>query len=300
MKNSKLKETIKTITIFLLVLGVMYLLLVKTLVITNKNDIRGLISLVSNNLVSSIVGAAIGGLIAYLIATIGNNRQEKFETRQFETQQKNSDIQFNRQLKLSENHFKSQQLMELKKIEVDFYIENIITVQELLNELLDLLNRELTPLTKQMISLQNELKQDQHNLLFESSFEVSLVEIDSYHNSYLKLISRFHDIINRLETLSTLFDSYFSGNLTTLIKGVSHRDKSGLIAFEGYMSDLWKANNEQCYTRIYIKYTFDSSDYIVLEMHINEAILNLTQKLILLEKKKKVSELKFYFNEQKN
>lgn len=297
-KKYSIIEIIKNIIIILFIFHLpftLYLFFKKTNIVVDKNTSKALIYFVSDNLISSIIGALIGaitgGLFALTIAILNNYWQQKNSDAQISKQEEHAEILLNKQIDLSEKHFKNQQKMEFKKIEIDFYLENLDTLKDNILELKQLINYKISPLTKKMAKSQEELKNHKNEDYFNKSFETSLFETENNYNLYLEYIGRIHEISNEIETLSVIFDSNFSNHLKTLLEQHPTFDISGLIKFEGYLSEIWDPISKQVSEKEYSELTFYEVNYDIVVSHLMELILVLIQKTIPLERKNKIIEL---------
>lgn len=279
--KDKILKTIKIIYLTALPLLTIYLFLQKTIIIADKGVSKFLITLVSASLVSSIVGALVGGLIAIFIAKMNNKEQKE-----------HSEKLLDRQIELSERHFKNQQLLEFKKLEINFYLDNLDTLEKFINELDDLINNKITPLTKDMAIPQEVLKENKGEEWFDKSFKTTLAGIQISYKSFYNYMGQLHSIINHLETLSFIFDNKFSYKLQALLEQHPTFEISGLIRFEGYLNDIWEPVVKQYFEKEYYELEFYEVNYDIVVSKLMEHILTLKQKSIPLERKNKVIELK--------
>ncbi|EMF48565.1 hypothetical protein [Streptococcus parauberis] len=301
-KKYPIIEIIKNAICFLffpLLILLIVLFFNKTIVQVDKDISKALIYLVSDNLVSSIIGAIIGaitgGLFALGIAIISNNRQERHSEAQLTKQEEHAEQLLIRQFKLSEEHFKKQQLLELKKGELNYYLDNLNQAEILLVELDELINNKLTPLTIQMINLEDDLKYNHDSRLFDSLYENSKIRIHSYYDSFTRDYQRLREINIQLMGMSSFFDTDILGYFDILLKEHPTKDNSGLENFVTYINKIWMPINDQHFFDVYQKYNFDLVEYEIIATDVKNNILKLTTDIIPLKRKKKFEEIKSLF-----
>ncbi|MFZ2186374.1 MAG: hypothetical protein WAV43_05975 [Streptococcus parauberis] len=301
-KKYPIIEIIKNAICFLffpLLILLIVLFFNKTIVQVDKDISKALIYLVSDNLVSSIIGALIGaitgGLFALGIAIISNNRQERHSDAQLTKQEEHAEQLLIRQFKLSEEHFKKQQLLELKKGKLNYYLDNLNQAEILLVELYELINNKLTPLTIQMINLEDDLKYNHDSRLFDSLYENSKIRIHSYYDSFTRDYQRLREINIQLMGMSSFFDTDILGYFDILLKEHPTKDNSGLENFVTYLNKIWMPINDQHFFDVYQEYNFNLVEYEIIATDVKDNILKLTTDIILLKRKKKFEEIKSLF-----
>ncbi|WP_341932214.1 hypothetical protein [Streptococcus pluranimalium] len=240
------------------------ILLINLLSISKNQSINWNSIFLSVEFISSVAGAIVGGLIALAIALLANSRQEK----------------------MSNELFNKQQLLEIKKIELNNYVENITTVRNTLKEIVDISESKLKPLFFEMIEYHENKMDLLHNsrTVFETraefNMEKSIKEIS-------KQLIRLHEINNELTVLSKLFDTHFSAVLNDFVNY-----DFGLLSFQKQMITVSEIVEKHYEEQTRIDFKFENVEYEVHIFKIIEFALQIIQKSIPLEIDNKIKELK--------
>ncbi|MFZ2186436.1 MAG: hypothetical protein WAV43_06290 [Streptococcus parauberis] len=260
-------------------------LLISKLQLSKETTIIITKSIFSKEFLSSFFGAAVAAIISLFVFYKQSRQAEKIMNVQIETQEK----QLNQQLQLSNEQFNEQQYLDIKKIELNYNIENLENIKSLLNELLNITENKIKPLTELIIN--------QHEYCFNPVLYDNPPLQENWDRDYQKytdLMTRVHAINNELSTYSQIFDSKFQNSLTNFLNG-----DFGLFFYEKHMTEVW--GNIVKYKSDQREFNFrdENFEYIVPTLHILENIFVLTQTTIPVEINRNIKELKDLFVTEK-
>ncbi|CAM4153440.1 hypothetical protein AT575_05965 [Streptococcus penaeicida] len=264
-------------------------------------------SIISREFISNLLAVAIsGGLSIFILykqskhaeknleIQIKNqeqqlNQQLELSKTQFENQQNESKMQFKQQLELSREQFNKQQYLDIKKIELNYNLENLENIKRLLNELLSLSEYKIKPLTERVIK--------QHDYWFNPNdydFSPRKENWDRDYQYFIDLITRVHAINNELNTYSRIFDGKISDEISSFLK-----EFFGLDFYEKSISEVWENIERHKSEKSEFNFRDENFDYIVPTMQILNKIFVLTQMVIPEQVDANIVELKSLYSEEK-
>ncbi|EGE53833.1 hypothetical protein [Streptococcus parauberis] len=215
------------------------------------------------------------------------NQQLESSNIQFKDQQEMAKLQFQTQIEVQTEQFNKQQIFEFKKIEIEYYLEKVQEVNNLLLRVKEITENGFKPLTIRMTELQTDLRSNQNKELFHLYFKKNLPQIEALYLEYYKFSIEIHEISNKLIVFSELFDTGLSKHILDFVRG-----EFGLEFYETNLVEIWWENNIQNSYKKYSEHKSENFDNIVPTLKIYEKVLNLDQRVIPFEIKNKHSELK--------
>ncbi|MGK0719103.1 hypothetical protein [Streptococcus uberis] len=242
-------------------------------------------SIFSREFISNLLAVAISGGLSIFILY----KQSKHAEKNLEIQIKNQEQQLNQQMELSKYQFESQQYLEIKKIELKYNIENLENIKKLLNELSNITENKIKPLT--------ELVFKQHDYWHNPAiYDVPPIQEnwDRDYKYYSDLMTRVHAINNELSTFASLLD----GKIHYAILDFINSD-FGLLFYKKQMTEVWEVIEKHRAENTEINYRDENVEYVVTAFHIYEKIIVLTQSTIPIEINRNIKELKKLFVKEK-